>query len=64
MASGSAAITTDPDEGEVLVSVDSGSVTVGFNDIDAVTNILKIGNGETFTFDDVSREGTITFSKS
>ncbi len=49
----------DTDNSTVIIDVISGSVTVGFNDIDAITNQVTISADQQYIFDNELQQGRI-----
>lgn len=57
---GLADISLDTENGQVLVTVVRGLVTVAFNDLELVSNVVTLSEGDSYTFDDATRTGEIT----
>ncbi len=56
---GMSTFTVDTDNNMVTIDVVSGSVTVGFNDSDNITNQLTINQDQQYLFDNELRQGRI-----
>lgn len=57
--SGKADITVDDESDEITIFVHTGSVTVGFNDSDNFSTVKTISAGETFIYNDGTRDSTL-----
>lgn len=56
---GAVTITVDKDTGIITVTVNSGSITAGFNDLQYVSHVININSGQKYIFDDTLRTGTL-----
>ena len=52
-------ISVDPVAKTVTVTVQKGSVTVGYEDLQNTSNVVTVDAGKQFVFDDTTRTGTI-----
>lgn len=59
VAEGKADITVDDEYNEITIFPHSGTVTVGFNDLDNISTVKTISPGETFIYNDDTRDSTI-----
>jgi|GEM_PF-2064287 len=59
METGEMVFTVDKELGKIMIDVKSGSVTVGFNDLDNRSTVYKIKTGQRFIFIDDIRQGQI-----
>lgn len=57
--SGRSIISVDEGNSQIIISVESGSATVAFNDRDNLTNILTVDEGREYIFNNDSRIGGI-----
>lgn len=56
---GRATVMVDKDTGIITVVVNSGTASVGFNDLQYVSHVVDIDSGQKFVFDDTKRTGTL-----
>jgi hypothetical protein len=52
-------ISVDPVAKSVTVTVQKGSITVGYEDLQNTSNVVTVDAGKEFVFDDTSRIGTV-----
>ncbi len=52
-------VEVENEEGDLTIIVHSGSVKVGFNDLENLTTTVNVGEGETYVYDDEARSGEI-----
>ena len=58
--SGEVIISIDEEGSLVTITVKEGSVTIAFNDLETVSNVITIESGYSYTFDNEAREGELT----
>jgi len=56
MDSGELLITVDKDNQKVNLKVIKGSMTVAFNDVDTISQVIKVNSGQELIYNDKSRE--------
>lgn len=57
--SGKSTISVDQENSQVVISVETGSATVAYNDTENLTNILTIGKGSEYIFDNETKLGEV-----
>jgi len=59
MNSGKIILTIDKETAEITISVKKGSATAAFNDLENLSNVVNIKEGEKFVFNDDTREASM-----